>query len=90
MTRPKGVIVFPSTTAGKGFIVYLPGASLLHCSELAGKRLRVECPGCGAVQVYRPRTGPIRPFQHLADDCPTLAQIDARALLNSPQVGGTH
>ncbi len=73
------------------FIVALPGASLMRVSLLDGNRLRVECPGCGAVETYRPRPGHSaqRPFQHQADDCPTLAQID-RALLVAPQADGTH
>lgn len=71
----------------------MPGLSFMHV-RLVGERLRVECPGCGAVSTYRlpkRRSGPMQHqfFCHALDDCPTLQRID-RALLASRQADGTH
>lgn len=70
------------------FLLVMPGASLMRITEVTNG-LRVECPGCGAVTVYRPRAGRVqhRPFIHALDDCPTLAAID-RALLTVPAPDG--
>jgi predicted RNA-binding Zn-ribbon protein involved in translation (DUF1610 family) len=63
-------------------VFVLPGASLMRLSLLDGGLVRVACPGCGAVQTYRPRAGRAdhRPFIHAFSNCPTLAQIDRAAL----------
>lgn len=65
-------------------IFSLPGASLMRVTLLDGGTVRVECPGCGAIETYRPRAGRVqhRPFIHALGDCPTLAEID-RALLRA-------
>ena len=69
----------------------MPGASLMRIALLTGDRVRVECPGCGAVETYHARPGTVqsRPFCHAFDTCPTLAAID-RALLAAPDAAGTH
>lgn len=59
------------------FVVF-PGASLMDVTPVAGG-LRVECPGCGAMQVFTPpRNGE---HQHWAftheDECPVHARIEA-------------
>lgn len=63
------------------FVFAMPGASLMDIVLLDGGRIRVTCPGCGAVETYRPRRGQVQhePFRHAFDACPTLQQID-RAL----------
>lgn len=72
-------------------LLVLPGASLMRIGLLDGDRVRVECPGCGAVETFRARRGAAihQPFRHAFDDCPTLQQID-RAQLVSREAGGTH
>lgn len=73
------------------FVFSMPGASLMRIALLDGGRVRVECPGCGAVETYRPRRGRVehKPFRHAIDDCQILQRID-RALLASREAGGTH
>lgn len=65
-------------------IFVLPGASLMRVALLDNNIVRVECPGCGAVQTYRPVPAQVQhqPFRHAFDTCPTLAEID-RALLRA-------
>ena len=70
-------------------VLLLPGASLMRIRLLAGDRVRVECPGCGAFHIFRARVcSPThRPFRHHGEDCPVLVKID-RALLTVPEPTG--